>query len=116
MTGAEARAYAEDWIAAWNSHDLDRILSHYAPEIELLSPIALQRVGAGRIAGIPALRAYWTGALKAIPDLKFELLGVLLGHECVTLRYKNQRDQEVVETLEFGMDGKVVRAFACYSQ
>ncbi len=28
---------------------------YYAPEIELLSPIALQRVGSGRIAGVSAL-------------------------------------------------------------
>ena len=21
--------FAEEWIASWNSHDLDRILSHY---------------------------------------------------------------------------------------
>ena len=27
-----ARAWAEEWIAAWNSGDLDRILSHYSDE------------------------------------------------------------------------------------
>jgi ketosteroid isomerase-like protein len=44
MTGSinpdEGDAFAEDWIAAWNAHDLDRVLSHYADDIVFLSPIA----------------------------------------------------------------------------
>lgn len=26
-------ALAQDWIEAWNTRDLDRLLSHYHPEI-----------------------------------------------------------------------------------
>jgi ketosteroid isomerase-like protein len=37
MTSGEAQAFADEWIAAWNSHDLDRVLSHYAPEVVFLS-------------------------------------------------------------------------------
>ena len=49
MTNEEAQAFADEWIAAWNSHDLDRVLSHYAPEVVLLSPIAQKLVGTGRV-------------------------------------------------------------------
>ncbi len=114
MTADDARGFAEEWIAAWNSHDLERILSHYGPEIVLLSPMARRLVGNGRIVGLPALRSYWAKGLAAQPALKFELDGVRLGHECMTILYHNHRGQACAETFEFGRDGKVVRSFACY--
>jgi len=115
MTIDEARAFAAEWIAAWNSHDLNRILSHYAANIVFLSPIAQQRVGNGRVCGLPALRAYWGKGLAAQLDLKFELIDVCVGHECLTILYRNHRGQQAAETCEFGADGKVIRSFACYS-
>lgn len=111
----DARAFAEDWIAAWNAHDLDRILSHYATEVAFLSPLAQKRVGNGRVEGLAALRSYWSGALAAQPGLKFEFLDVLTGHACLTVLYRNHRGQSAAETFEFQSDGKVVRSFACYS-
>ena len=114
MDHERARAFAQEWIAAWNAHDLDRILSHYAPEIVFLSPIAQQRAGNGRVAGIPALRTYWGPALAPNSTLKFELIDVLVGHDCVTILYRNQRGQRVAETCVFDAGGKVVRSFACY--
>jgi len=116
MTSDEARAFADEWIAAWNRHDLDRVLSHYAPDIAFLSPIAQKVVGNGRVVGIAALRSYWGKALAGQPQLKFELLKVLMGHLCLTILYLNHRNQQVAETFEFGSDGKVVRSFACYMQ
>lgn len=114
MTTADARAFAEEWIAAWNAHDLDRIVAHYAPEIVFLSPQAEKRTGNGRVAGIPALRAYWGPALSAQSELKFELIDVLTGFDCVTILYRNHRGQTVAETCEFDLGHKVVRSFACY--
>jgi ketosteroid isomerase-like protein len=35
-----ARQFAHDWVRAWNSHDLDAVMSHYAPEVALTSPSA----------------------------------------------------------------------------
>ncbi len=40
MSGIDAAAFAREWLAAWNSHDLERILSHYATGIVFLSPFA----------------------------------------------------------------------------
>ena len=116
MSNDEAKAFAQDWIEAWNGHDLDRILAHYAEDVVFLSPVAQQRVGQGRLTGIPALRAYWGAGLEAQPDLKFELLDVLAGHDCLTLLYRNHKGQTVAETAEFGPSGKVLRSFACYTR
>jgi ketosteroid isomerase-like protein len=114
MTIDEARAFAHEWIAAWNSHDLDRILSHYAPEIVLLSPNAEKMVGHGRVVGLPALSAYWKQALGRQPTLRFEFVDVRLGYQALTILYRNHRGQQAAETLEFGADGKAVRSFACF--
>lgn len=114
MEVSQARAFAEDWIAAWNSHDIERIISHYAPEIVFLSPQAEKRVGNGRVVGIAALRSYWSSALASQANLQFELIDTLAGHECLTILYKNHRGQTVAETCELRPDLKVIRSFACY--
>jgi ketosteroid isomerase-like protein len=114
LDAEQAAAFAEEWIKAWNAHDLERILAHYAEEIVFLSPVAQKAVGNGRVVGKNALRAYWTKALAANSDLAFELTGVRVGHECLTILYRNHRGQEVAETCEFRADGLVVRSFACY--
>jgi hypothetical protein len=115
MAEADAGSFATEWMDAWNSHDLKRIVSHYAPDIVFLSPIAQQMIGNGRVSGMDTLREYWALGLKANPDLKFELIEVLRGHECLTILYRNHRGQSVAETVEFGADGKVVRSCACYA-
>lgn len=115
MTDATAAsAFAEDWIAAWNAHDLDRILSHYASDIVLLSPIAQRRVGDGRVTGVDALRSYWSAALASQPELKFELIETMAGYSSLTIVYSNHRGMKATETFEFGPDNKVVRSIACY--
>ena len=40
-----AELFASDWIAAWNSHDLDRILAHYEDDFEMTSPLIVALVG-----------------------------------------------------------------------
>jgi len=48
--------FCNDWIAAWNAHDLERILSHYREDVLFTSPFAA-RAGArdGVLHGLPAL-------------------------------------------------------------
>ena len=115
LTSDRAKAFADEWVAAWNARDLDRILSHYAPDVVFLSPIAQKRVGNGRMIGHAGLRAYWGPALAAMKDLRFELIKVFTGYAALTILYRNQLG-EVTETFELGPDGKVVRSMACYAQ
>ena len=37
MENGFAERFANVWIAAWNSHDLERILAHYEDEFEMSS-------------------------------------------------------------------------------
>lgn len=108
--------FAAEWIAAWNGRDLDRILSHYAEDIVFLSPNAERVTGNGRVMGLGALRSYWRRGLDAQPHLHFEFESVLVGHEALTILYRNHRGQQVAETVEFDAAGKVTRSVACYSE
>jgi len=114
MTREEAIAFAKDWVDCWNSKDIDRIMTHYAPDITFRSPLAAQLTGSGIVQGTAALRAYWTQGLARNPDLKFHLVEVFCGHDCLTILYENHRNQSVTETVEFGENGKVTHSAACY--
>ena len=107
-------AFAEAWEAAWNSHDLDRILAHYSSDIVFRSHKAVRLTGSGELRGKDALRAYWAKALAAQPDLSFVVVDVLHGHGMLVITYRNHRDVLAAETLRFGPDGLVVEASACH--
>ena len=64
---AEARQFAQGWVEAWNSHDLDAVMSHYAAEVVLTSPTAARLLGdpSGRVAGKAAVRSYFERGLEA---------------------------------------------------
>lgn len=113
----DPRAVAEAWLDAWNAHDLTRILAHFADDVVFTSPASTRITGdpTGRVAGKPALEAYWREALGRAPDLRFTLLGVLSGPDGVAIRYHSSRTgAEVVEVLRFGADGLVHEAAAYY--
>ena len=111
-----AERFAADWIAAWNSHDLDRVLTHYEDDFEMSSPLIATIAGepSGKLRGIGAVRAYWSKALQKIPDLHFELVTTLVGVDSVTLYYSGHRGLSA-EVLYFGPTGNVRAAFAHYS-
>lgn len=117
ITSDVAHQFAEEWIAAWNSRDLKRVLSHYADDFEMNSPVIIQVVGepSGRLTGKDAVGAYWAKALTLIPDLHFVLISTLIGVESVTLYYEGPGGRLAAEVFHFGPDGKVVRAFAHYA-
>lgn len=53
MDAEFALSFAEEWVAAWNSHDLDRILTHYADDVVFSSPHIVRRLGksSGEVCG-----------------------------------------------------------------
>ena len=61
----------------------------------------------GVVRGKAALREYWSAALKAMPDLHFEIVGVYHGESVLVINYRNQSGALVNEVLEF--DGGLVR-------
>ena len=116
ISDSEALAFAHEWVAAWNAHDIERVLAHYTEDVEFQSPFVIAFAGepSGRLRGKAALRAYWTTALGKLPGLRFELRDVLVGAQSMTLSYRGHRGL-VAETFFFGADGKVRHSAACYA-
>jgi ketosteroid isomerase-like protein len=117
LTRDEAWKLANDWVAAWNAHDLDGIMEHYDDAIELTSPVAAQLLGTadGKIGGKANVRAYFQRGLDAYPELHFDLENVLWGVSSVVLYYTNQKGTRTAEFLELSATGKVGRVVANYS-
>jgi predicted ester cyclase len=117
VTKEDARDFADHWIAAWNAHDLDLILSHYDDRVELTSPVAARLLGTsdGRVAGKANLRAYFQRGLTAYPELQFHLEDVLWGLYSIVLYYTNQKGTRTAEFMELSANGKVVRVVANYN-
>lgn len=117
MNADDAQAFAREWVKAWNDHDLEAILSHYAEDVVFHSPRI--RVVTGRdvdaVHGKAELRAYWSAALDRLRNLFFEIEQVLPGSDALTILYTNERSQYVAETFVFGKDRKVVRSIAAYT-
>ena len=114
---AWARQFAEDWIDSWNTHDLDRILAHYAEDFEMSSPLIVERMNepSGTLKGKAAIRPYWQMGLAAIPPLKFELIKVLVGIDSITLYYRRMNGKMAAEVLIFNAQGQVIKGMAHYS-
>jgi hypothetical protein len=111
-----AEQFATEWIAAWNSHDLDHVLSLYARDFEMWSPFITQIAGepSGRLKGKRAVGLYWAKGLQLIPNLHFELISTLIGAGSITVYYKGHRGL-AAEVFIFGPDMKVSSAIAHYA-
>jgi hypothetical protein len=111
-----ANQFAKEWIDAWNSHDLDRILSHYVDDFEMSSPliIELKKDPSGVLRGKAAIREYWAIGLAAIPPLKFELIDVHVGVNTIGILYRSIGRRRVIEMLTFNDDKEVIRGGGLY--
>lgn len=116
MDADKAQAFAREWVKAWNDHDLEAILSHYAEDVVFHSPRIRMVTGCDvdSVTGKAELRSYWGAALERLRNLYFEIDQVLPGSNAMTILYTNERSQHVAETFVFNRAGKVERSIAAY--
>ncbi len=117
LTEERSRTFAEHWVRAWNSHDLDEIMSHYADNVVLVSPVAAKILNdpSGTVTGKEALREYFQKGLEVYPNLKFELIDVMWGLSSVVLYYINQKGTKTGEFMEIDSTGTVTKVVANYN-
>lgn len=111
-----ARDLVDRWAEAWNDHDLEAILDHFAADVVFSSPVAAQLMpgSGGTVRGKAALREYWAEGLRRIPDLRFEVLGCYLGVDTIVINYRNQAGRLVNEVLFIGADGLITQGHGTY--
>lgn len=77
----DVRQFCMDLVESWNSHDIDRILTHYSEDFILVSPMVKARMGVpdGTLRGKAEVRKWWEAGIKKFPDLSMEFIDVLEG-------------------------------------
>jgi len=102
-------ALGREWVEAWNSRDLERVLRMYSEDIEMTSdripPLGFD--ASGTVHGKDSLRAYWSKALSLIPELHFTLIDTYVSPHSVVVFYQNERGQKICEYLRLDAAGKI---------
>lgn len=108
--------FASHWIDAWNSHDIDRTLSHYADDCEITTPMIQLATGinTGTLQGKENIRSYWSTALEKMSDLHFELVDVVESIESIALYYRSVMGKMAIEVMFFNANGEIDCVIAHY--
>jgi hypothetical protein len=114
-----AKKFAEEWVTDWNSHELEKILTHYSEDFIIESPLAEKRIPGsnGKVTGKANIKAYWKMGLGANSKLEFEIIDIFCGVGYITIYYKNKStNKRVIEMLHFNQEKLVDRAIVNYSE
>ena len=113
MTPNSLQQIAFKWFDAFNSHNLDQLLSlyddyaeHYSPKLKVRKPETN-----GKVSGKQALSEWWKDAFDRLPSLHYKVTSLTANEQHVFMEYLRQVDGEedmmVAEVLEI-RDGKII--------
>ncbi len=93
---------ANQWIEAFNRHDLDGLLALYSDKAEHYSPKlkARQPETRGIIKGKDNMRAWWQDSFDRLPSLRYELIRLTSQKNRVFMEYVRHVEGE--ENLRVG--------------
>jgi ketosteroid isomerase-like protein len=117
LSRADGRRLAEEWLAAWNAHDLDAIMGLYASRIVFQTPTIIATLGIadGRVEGVEALREHFERGLRRLPDLRFALEQVYVGVRAIAITYRWRDGTAVAELHEYDDEHLIERVQALYA-
>ncbi len=117
MTFDEALQHAQRWAAAWNAHDLDRILSFYADDVvfEVSTAVTRWQKPDGKLRGKDELRKHFGLGLQLAPQVRFEVETVFLAPSGYAVLYRRDNGNRVVDCVTLNSDGLASQAIAYYA-
>lgn len=118
MNPDKALQIAHQWIEAWNQRDLEAIISHYSDEIEFSSPLITKLMDnpEGKLQGKVALQAYFATGLATYPNLKLELVEILVGINSLIICFRREEQKQLAaDYMEINQQGLVYKSTACKS-
>lgn len=106
MNEIQLISITNQWFAAFNEHNLEKLLAlyddhakHYSPKLKLRHPETM-----GLITGKDALRAWWSDAFDRLPSLQYEIVRLTPYEDRVFMEYirhvQGEEDLYVGEMLE----------------
>ncbi len=104
---------ARQWFAAFNSHNLEKLLSlyddhaaHFSPKLKIRRPETN-----GFVSGKPALHDWWADAFDRFPELHYQVTSLTANGERVFMEYTRivpgEENMPVAEVLEI-KNGKII--------
>ncbi|VAW58810.1 hypothetical protein MNBD_GAMMA08-1262, partial [hydrothermal vent metagenome] len=65
MEKAFSEQFSIGWVEAWNSHDINKIMSHYTDDFIMHSPVIQELLNepSGKLNGKSEIKKYWLKAL-----------------------------------------------------
>jgi len=113
----DVHKFADEWISAWNSHDIEKILEHYSEDFEITTPMLKTLLGSdsATLKGKEAISLYWQNALKKVPDLHFTFLDVTVGVDSIVLYYESVLGKKAMEVMYFDDKGKINKVVVHYT-
>jgi ketosteroid isomerase-like protein len=106
MESENNKAIAVKWFEAFNTHDLEALLSLYHDEAKHFSPkLKIRRPETnGLVKGKAALREWWKDAFDRLPSLNYSYTTLTADNERVFMEYlrkvTNEENMQVAEVLE----------------
>ena len=106
MTSQQNLSIAHAWFEAFNTHNLEKLLSlydddaaHFSPKLKLRHPETN-----GFVIGKNALRAWWQDAFDRLPSLNYKVTSLTANSDRVFMEYirtvENDEDMLVAEVLD----------------
>jgi hypothetical protein len=110
--------FATRWIADWNAHDLEAILSHYAEDVVFHSPKVSQftRGEKTHFTAREQLRPYFARAFDMRPALHFDLISMCTDAKGLSLVYTNDIGATAVELMEVNERNQITYARVMYDR
>jgi len=110
------RRLVEEWMEAWNSRDLDRIMEHYASSVEFEANTVVRRWNRpdGRLHGANELREHFRIGLELAPKLHFELEEIFLSPSGYAVLYRRDNGNRVLDVVELNTNQQAVSVRAYY--
>jgi len=106
MSPAGIESIALEWFKAFNTHDLEKLLSlydneakHYSPKLKIRMPETN-----GLVTGKEELRGWWKDAFNRLPSLNYVITSLTANESRVFMEYIRKVDGEedmlIAEILE----------------
>ncbi|MBF0588497.1 MAG: nuclear transport factor 2 family protein [Magnetococcales bacterium] len=120
LTEEVGQRFAETWIEAWNSRNLEMLAALYTDDFIYCGPYIGAVMGIPSdycLKGIDSVRDYWQKALEKAPDdMHFELKGVYIGVDSLVIHYRGAFGRDGCQMFHFNEDGVVFKATSHYDR
>jgi SnoaL-like domain len=96
MPNPTTQSIIQQWIAGFNTQDVQAIVNLYAMNATHYSPrlLKMQPSTNGLITGHEALKNWWLDAFKRLPTLQYNLLEILETTEEIIITYNRILESE----------------------